>query len=110
MKKGQRMTYPVWRLLKKANTMLDKQKCPKLTRDNRQTVASMIESVLMDTENYEGFSYRDLHDVDPGCLAGQCEGRVVVSGTRCTGDETSRCYQMNGELRAQQEKDDGERV
>jgi len=102
------MTYPVWKLLEKANLLMDKEQCPKLTVANRQTAASIIETVLVDTENYSGFGYRDTHAVRPDCPF-MCNGIVLFEGTdleKCSGDLSRRFYYFNAELRAQKQREE----
>ena len=61
-----RKTFDVNKLVEKANTILSKGS----TKDERQGIILLVESILHETGNYKGFNYLKTSDVPDGELPG----------------------------------------
>lgn len=82
-----RRTADVARILKRVNFILAQPDNPYVNADFRRGVASLLESILMDTGNYEGFGY--LQKYDPDSLSFDETKRVYYVSNRLRGDYES---------------------
>lgn len=81
-----RKTMPVGDLVDKVNEMLNQSTC---SPEVRQGMCAILEHVLMETNNYRGFRYRDDQ------MTRDSEGRLMV---RPGADETRRFYYRDSSL------------
>lgn len=97
MAKGKK-TIKVARVLEMANKILAAEDSPYVTDGMRKGIASLLEQILHDTDNYSGFNY--LEWLNGGCKRWQEAGRPE-DNRAYLGNETKRVYYASKAMRPQ---------